>query len=154
MENFVVWLASSPLSIAVNSRGWIVPLTQTIHIAALAICAFSGVLWVLSSANIVGSTLSQPLLRLLPRFIWTALLVLLVTGLILVLSEPARELLAISFWLKMVLVAGYTLTFWYWQTRQVTLQRRHVFAVTATFVTIIFLGRMIAIDSTLWSLNG
>jgi hypothetical protein len=154
MESFVAWLGQTPLSAAVNAQGWIVPFAQAMHIGVLAICAFCGVLWVLSCANMLGPALSPPLQRLLPRFVWTALLLLLVTGATLILSEPGRELLAISFWLKMGLVAGLAATFWYWQNRKATLRRRHVIAIAATFLAIIFFGRMIAIDSTLWTLNG
>lgn len=154
MESFVAILANSPLNLAVNSQGWIVPATQAIHIGALAICAFAAVLWVVSSANMLGPKLSAPLYELLPRFFWPTAVLVLLSGITLVISEPARELLAISFWLKMALVIAVFATLRFWQVRKTVLRQSHIYAVAATFIAVIFLGRMIAIDSALWTING
>ena len=96
-----------------------------------------------------------------------ALVVLLATGLALIVGEPERELLAFSFWLKMVLVAiGAGLSWWFqasvrrdpqrWET--VLLRRGQVralmLAAVLVWVAIIFLGRFIAYDHIWGTLSG
>ena len=76
---------------------------------------------------------------------WLAasLVVLLMTGALMVLGEPARELLAFSFWLKMVLIVAGTLLI-------ALVSRRGTKALGVltllVWVSIIFLGRLIAYD--------
>ena len=61
--------------------------------------------------------------RFLP-WVWTALVVLLCSGTILIIGEPGRELLSAMFWIKMVLlVCAITLTFLF----QTMLRRRNGF---------------------------
>src|SRR5215471_2300229 len=97
-----------------------------------------------------------------------ALCVLLLTGIVMVIGEPARELLAFSFWFKMCLVAiGTTVAGLF----QVTLRRNghhweaslvkrtsiRLFAILTflIWIGIVILGRLIAYDHVWgsWSLS-
>jgi len=87
-----------------------------------------------------------------------ALAVLLVTGAVMVVGEPERELLALSFWLKMILIAV--------AVASVLGLRRAVAGVAGPvippatrhaaklvlliWILIIFLGRAIAYDVEVW----
>jgi hypothetical protein len=97
-----------------------------------------------------------------------ALIVLLATGVIMVIGEPARELLALSFWLKMALVlTGTVVALLFqrslrrheglWETSRVH-QGRIRSAAVLTFliwVAVIVLGRLIAYDHVWgsWSMS-
>jgi Family of unknown function (DUF6644) len=88
-----------------------------------------------------------------------ALCVLLTTGVLMVIGEPARELLAFSFWLKMFLVAVGTVTA---AAFQISLRRNELdweqslakrratkwlaLATLLIWVCIVILGRLIAYD--------
>ena len=87
-------------------------------------------------------TLAETRARFWP-WLLGALLVLLSTGAVMVIGEPARELLAFSFWLKMSLVvAGTVLTG--------AVSRRGTKPLTLVtlliWIAIVFLGRLIAYD--------
>jgi len=129
---------------------------QTVHI--LAIAAVLALLAMLN-ARLLGLTgRAPPPARLaavcLPGF-WVALAVLLLTGSLLVLAEPGRELLSAPFRIKMLLVATLALlTLWL----QGGLQRRHwsdsgrgrrlaaliALASTLLLAAIVVAGRLIA----------
>jgi hypothetical protein len=105
IEQFCDWLVGTPLSVAFQSADWFVPLVQTVHIIAIAILLVS--VYVISF-RLVGLTRGpQPLARTMARstpWIWTMLCVLLTTGILLTITEPARELLNWAFRLKMLMV--------------------------------------------------
>jgi magnesium-transporting ATPase (P-type) len=105
VEALCDWLSKTPLSVVFQTAEWFVPLVQTIHILAIAIFLISvyvislRLLGVTRSARSVGS-----LIRGSAPWIWGALTVLLLTGVLLTITEPARELLNWAFRTKMVLV--------------------------------------------------
>jgi magnesium-transporting ATPase (P-type) len=105
IKEFCDWLTNTPLSIAFQSADWFVPLVQTVHIIAIAILLVS--VYVISF-RLVGMTHgSQPLATTMAKstpWIWTMLCVLLTTGILLTITEPARELLNWVFRLKMLMV--------------------------------------------------
>jgi hypothetical protein len=105
IEEFCDWLASTSVSVAFQSANWFVPLVQTVHIIAIAILLTA--VYVISF-RLVGLTRgSQSLPVMMAKstpWIWSALAVLLVTGALLTITEPARELLNWVFRTKMILV--------------------------------------------------
>jgi magnesium-transporting ATPase (P-type) len=107
VEQFCDWLSRTSVSVAFQSANWFVPLVQTVHIIAIAILLTA--VYVLSF-RLVGLTRGgQPLATLTARstpWIWAALCVLLLTGALLTITEPARELLNWAFRVKMLLVGG------------------------------------------------
>jgi len=102
----IEWLSQTPLSLAIQTRAWVVPTIQSIHIVAIGIVVASVFM---IDLRVLGwaerdQTLLQTVNRFGPWLSW-ALGVLLITGALMVVGEPARELLSFSFWLKMALVA-------------------------------------------------
>jgi len=103
LNQFCLWLEDTPLSQAIQVSGWIVPITQIIHIFALSAA--------LSVALMIGLRLlgyfatEQPFATTFNKC-WpifkVALFVLLVTGCILIAGEPSRSLANISFQIKMI----------------------------------------------------
>ena len=104
---FCDWLAATPISQKFQDLAWFVPLVQTVHILCIAV--------VLTAVAMTGSKLlgapirAQPLAVMVSCFmpwIWIALATLLVTGILLTITEPSRELLNLAFRVKMVMVLG------------------------------------------------
>jgi hypothetical protein len=97
IAQFCQWLAVTKLSVAIQSAAWIVPATQTLHILLIATVMASVVLFTLRGANASPYAL---------RGLWVALPGLILTGAILIIAEPARELLNPIFLLKMLILVG------------------------------------------------
>jgi hypothetical protein len=165
---FTEWLSHTALSLAIQTHEWIIPTIQSIHIVAIGVVLASVFMIDLRVLGWAGR--DQSLLETTGRFFpWLtgALFVLLGTGIFMIIGEPARELLAFSFWLKMFLVAIGTLIAalfqvalkrneQYWEK---SLHRRSVKSMAVlTFliwVGIVILGRLIAYDHVWgsWSLS-
>jgi len=106
MHAFADWLSQTSVSLAIQTREWVIPTIQSIHIVAIAIVMGSSFMIALRVWGWAGrdQTLEQTIARFAP-WVTGALVVLLLTGTVMITGEPARELLALSFWLKMILVA-------------------------------------------------
>ena len=144
MNPFAEWLSQTALSLAIQSHEWVIPTVQSIHI--LAICAFVGSVLMIDLRILEWAWRDQSLPETQARFgpwAWWGLAVLLVTGLLMIIGEPPRELLAVSFWMKMALVGSAV-------TLQMTLVRHPIPPLAAaTFILwlgVIVLGRLIAYD--------
>lgn len=101
----IEWLAGSPLSALLGAHHWITPALQTVHIVAIAALMAAVLVVDLRLLGIGGGAGS--LRQITSRYIgwiWRALIVLLISGALLVMGEPARELANWAFYLKMVLV--------------------------------------------------
>lgn len=165
MHDFATWLYATAPSVFIRSHSsWMIPTIQTAHIVGIASAVGSAFMIAMRVMGWLGS--DQSLLQTLQRFgpwLAGALWLLLATGALLVLAEPPRELDAVSFWLKMTLVALMAATAFAfqrsvrrhdqrWETAIVS-QASVKWAALLTFVVwaaIIFLGRFIAYD-TVWS---
>jgi uncharacterized membrane protein SirB2 len=106
LANFCAWLGATSLSGHIQDAFWIIPTTQSIHILSIAIVMTSMAMLDLRLVGIAGRRQSIPAMagRFLP-WVWTALVVLLCTGTILIIGEPGRELQSQVFWIKMALLA-------------------------------------------------
>jgi len=105
LDSFCAWLEQTPLSQAIQSAGWVVPAVQTIHILAIAAVMSSVLMLDLRLLGIFGA--DQPLARATSRFrpvIWWTLPILLATGVVMIIGEPARSLANPVFQLKMLLL--------------------------------------------------
>jgi hypothetical protein len=105
IERFCDWLVATPLSVTFQTWTWFVPLVQVIHIFCVGIL-FMATLRV--SVRLLGqaggpANAADLWARLRPA-VYTALIVLLLTGIALTITEPARELLNWAFRTKMILV--------------------------------------------------
>jgi hypothetical protein len=103
---FCNWLSNTPLSMAIQNYSWVIPSVQTVHILAIATVMASIVMVDFRLLGVTGRTQTVPEMaqRFLP-FVWGAVIVLLITGSLLIIGEPARELTSQVFWLKMTLLA-------------------------------------------------
>ena len=115
LDRFCLWLEQTSWSQTVQSTAWIVPTVQTVHILAVATVVASALMLNLRLLGLVG--LDQPLDRLSARFlpaIWWTLPVLLLTGVLMIIGEPARSLKNPIFQLKMgLLIAALGVTAFY-----------------------------------------
>lgn len=164
MINLSKWLSETWISQAVQNTEWVVPTTQSIHIVLIGLIAASVFM---VAARILGwISTDQPISGVSRRYlpwIWGAAVGLLLTGIILVLSEPARELLSLSFWVKMsLLLVGLLSTFFF----QISIERNPEYWAAGSICSpgiklaaigmlllwlgIIFLGRAIAYDIIVW----
>jgi uncharacterized protein DUF6644 len=159
---FANWLVTTPPSIALASASWVVPTMQIIHIVAIAVL-FSAVLMV--GLRVMGwagqrQTLQATIGRYRPWF-WCALAVLAATGTVLIVAEPPRELLSISFWLKMAALAvavTIALLFLrsidrralYWEGAVQSRTRVLGIISFGVWCLVVFLGRFIAYDEQIW----
>ena len=102
---FCDWLSQTPLSNLIQTVQWIIPMVQSVHIVAIAIVMSSVVMVDLRLMGLMGHTQSISGLsrRFLP-WVWWSLLVLLVSGAMLIVAEPARDLLNPVFQAKMALL--------------------------------------------------
>jgi hypothetical protein len=160
VNHFAEWLSRTSLSLAIQSHEWVIPTIQSLHILAIALVLGSVLMIDLRILAWAGrdQTLAQTTARFGPWLTW-GLCALLGTGAAMIVGEPARQLLALSFWLKMGLVAiGTVVAFTFqrslsrherdWETAFVGQPRVKLFAV-ATFliwVAVVVLGRLIAYD--------
>jgi hypothetical protein len=160
MIQFTDWLSRTSLSLAIQTHEWVIPTIQSIHIVGIGIVLVSVFMIVLRILGLAGR--DQSLVETTARFgpwLFCALYVLLATGTLMVIGEPARELLAFSFWLKMSLVIIATIVAGifessvrkneaYWESSIVkSLSTKSLALFTLLiWIAIVILGRLIAYD--------
>ena len=152
MAAFASWLAATSASVWIASHDWVIPTVQSIHIAAIAVALVSAYMILFRVLGWVAAeqSLADTMRRFWP-WLFGALVVLLATGAVMVLGEPARELLAFSFWSKMTLiVVGTLLT---WLAGRTAVKPLSVITLVV-WIGIIFLGRLIAYDHIWGSWSG
>lgn len=162
MLDFAEWLEFTPFSVTIQSVQWIIPLLQSIHIVMIGV-VFVSILVV--ALRILGrvrteQTFAEVWQRFAP-WIWSALVVMTVTGLLLVAGEPVREFTSTSFWLKMTLIVVAVVGAASFSRRAAAIangavsesstgSRAAAVATIALWLAIIFLGRAIAYDVEVW----
>lgn len=162
-RDFAAWLQTTGLSVKIQSIGWIIPVLQSTHIVMIGIVFVSSLMIAL---RVLGSVRTdEPFAAVWNRFapwMWSGLVVMALTGLVLILGEPIREFTAVSFWLKMTLLPISVISIFVFgrtvrpdartsATAEFSAGRK--VAAVATIVlwlAIIFLGRAIAYDSAVW----
>jgi hypothetical protein len=163
VQEFAAWLQATPLSVAIQSTLWLTPLLQSIHIVMIGIVFVTMLIVALRVLGVMGT--EEPLAVVWHRFspwFWAALGTMAGTGIVLSISEPIRQVSAMSFWVKMALLAiGISTALYFGRsvaaasaTAQVgPFDGRARFAAAATilvWLTIIFMGRSIAYDVEVW----
>ena len=166
--NFAEWLRDTAFSVTIQSVTWIIPLLQSIHIVMIGIVFISSLMITLRVLGRVRTDQSFPEVwhRFAP-WMWTALVVMALTGAILTAGEPVREFSALSFWLKMALIViGIVTTVVFGRTlgagipaapgasapaAEFSMASKAVAVATiVVWLAIIFLGRAIAYDVEIW----
>lgn len=161
MKQFAEWLSTTFLSVFIQDHNaWIVPLIQSVHIVGIA--AVFGSVFLLDLRILGWAGMDQTLRQTTNRYgpwLTGSLCLLLVTGVLMVVGEPVRELVSFSFWMKMLLLAIGTLIATvfrislsrYEQAWESTLVHRGgikglAILTLAIWASIIVLGRLIAYD--------
>jgi hypothetical protein len=165
VEAFSQWLEATPASVFMQQhQAWFIPAVQTLHIIGIALAAGSVLLVCL---RLLGrAAADQSLQHTQARYgawITGALWLLLASGALLIVAEPVRELVTLSFWLKMALVVCLVVlvTVFGRYVRKaaavdqaITPAMRWFAALTLLLlVAIIVLGRLIAYDHVWGSLS-
>lgn len=161
MNQFAQWLSTTLPSVFIQRHNaWAIPGIQSIHIVGIAIVMGSVFMLDLRILGWAGTdqTLRQTSSRFSP-WLTGGLWLQLVTGILMVIGEPVRELVTFSFWAKMALVALSTAVAVMFQIslrrhehewEESLIKRRSIqWMAVLTFVVwicIIFLGRLIAYD--------
>ncbi len=106
INEFATWLASTRANDVVQNVTWIIPTVQSVHIVCIAIVITSVAMLDFRLLGIGGprQSLADTARRFLP-WLWCGLVMLALSGSVLIVGEPARELQSSVFWLKMTLVA-------------------------------------------------
>ena len=158
LHQFCEWLAGTPTSSTIQNVSWIIPTVQTIHIACIALLIGSVAMLDLCMFGIAGrsDSIAATAKRLLP-WVWWPLPVFLLTGLVLIVAEPSRELENPTFINKMILLAAAIVVTGalqatlrrdpgFWDASPARLRWAKVLAVVSLtlFVAIVFAGRLIA----------
>jgi hypothetical protein len=157
LSGFTVWLADTPLSNAINQNAFYTPLTESVHIIAIATAFGAAMMMNLRILGVAGK--HQTMLQVEERYspwIWWSLLVLVISGVIFVIAEPAREILSGWFWTKMGLIVLAALgNLWFqksvrqgsplWEPGHETAAARvGAVALIGLWLVIIIFGRLIA----------
>jgi hypothetical protein len=105
LPTFALWLQKQWISDLIARTHFAIPALQTIHTLAVAMLLMSVLMITLRVFMVAGQgrTLAQTLHRFLP-WIWWCLLVLFITGWLLAIGEPPRDMTNPAFWTKMVVV--------------------------------------------------
>jgi hypothetical protein len=99
-------LEASSVSTAIKGAAWVIPLLQSIHIVTIGVVFVSSLMIALRVMGTMRADEPFPTVwRRFAPWMWYGLVVMVVTGVLLVLGEPLREFTALSFWLKMALLA-------------------------------------------------
>lgn len=164
MVETLIELSQSPFSLAMATSPWVVPTMQSIHIMAIAVVFISVLVTALRVVGVswLGVSIRQTVDRFAP-WAWTGLALLATTGIVLIMAEPIRELMAISFWVKMALLVAVIIIatrfmravhrgaeFADVDGRGTPGMRRTAMLTVLMLVVIIFMGRLIAYDPLIW----
>lgn len=102
-----LWIDQTPLSQMIQVTNWVVPTVQTVHILAIAVVASSALMIDLRLIGVFWA--DRPMKDVSSRFlplVWWPLIILFATGIIMIISEPARSLKNPAFQLKMMLLVA------------------------------------------------
>jgi hypothetical protein len=110
IDAFCQWLQRTAPSVAIQSTEWIIPAVQTVHILAIAAVVSAAVALTLRALEWTRRDVPQAGVAAgFAPVLWWALPILLATGAILIVAEPARALENPVFFLKMGLVVAASL---------------------------------------------
>jgi hypothetical protein len=156
------WLQTTPISVIIQSVHWVIPLLQSIHILMIGVVFTS---FLMIALRVLGRVRTdetfEAVWRRFAPWMWCGLVVMALTGIVLILGEPIREVTALSFWLKMTLIAAaVTCTVLFARTVKPTAgapdaqfslgTKTAVVAALVVWIAIVFLGRAIAYDAAVW----
>jgi uncharacterized membrane protein len=106
MRELVLWLNALPLGQTMRRVSWAIPLTQTVHILATGMILSSVIM---IDLRVWGRARSQTFGESARRFvpwIWSAVVLVVATGVLLIMAASRRALLDPSFEVKLWLMAA------------------------------------------------
>jgi hypothetical protein len=113
LQSLCGWLEKTPLSAEIQNVGWVIPLSQIVHILCLAV-ALSSMVFLdvrLLGAGFRNTSVTAVARTALPAA-WIAVALMAFSGAILIIGEPRRDLLNLVFQTKMaLLVCALAVTF-------------------------------------------
>jgi len=115
LVEFSLRVSDWPFALWLQSHFYAIPTFQTFHILAIAVLFASTLMLSLRVLGISGAdqTLEQTLRRHRP-WIWAAVLALVASGIVLLISEPVRNMINPIFWIKMaLLLVAVTVSLWF-----------------------------------------
>jgi hypothetical protein len=104
MIELAAWLANLPLSQALRRLSWLVPWLQIIHILANGLVLAAVVMIHMRVWGTSRALTSTAMARRFQSWIWAGLVLLTVTGVLLILYGPRRQLTDPTFQVKMVIM--------------------------------------------------
>jgi uncharacterized membrane protein len=166
IQDFAAAIQATSFSTALKTASWVVPFLQSIHIIMVGV-VFVSILMI--SLRVLGRMRAdEPLLQVWNRFapfLWTGVVLMAITGTILTIAEPVREFMTLSYRIKMILlvVCISSAALFGRSVRRAARASggnaaapasgsvRFAAVVTvALWLFIIFLGRAIAYDNSVW----
>jgi uncharacterized membrane protein SirB2 len=154
VQHFCDWLSGTPLSLKIQTVLWIIPAVQTVHILCVAIVMSTMAMLDLRLVGLAGraQSVSRAVSRWVP-WVWGTLPVMLLTGCILIIGEPTRELMNPYFRAKMAMLTAVVLITLlvqlrnkdaaYWEKRTISAKFAGTFSLLL-WVGIVAAGRWIA----------
>ncbi|HEV7691718.1 MAG TPA: hypothetical protein VGO52_12870 [Hyphomonadaceae bacterium] len=103
---FADWLSNTPPSQLIQNVVWVVPTTQIVHILAIAAVFYLMAVFDLQVMGVLARPTNTGWSRDPLPWLWWGLGVLAISGLILIIGEPKRELTSWPFRIKMLLVVA------------------------------------------------
>ena len=103
LESFFRWCESTLIGRAVAESVWAFPILEAVHL--LGLCMLGGALLVVDLRLLGAGLTGQPVARLARharRWLITALVIMVATGIPLFLSEAIKAYYNTSFWVKMI----------------------------------------------------
>jgi hypothetical protein len=162
LTDFAEWLHATALSQMIQTVSWIIPLLQSIHILMIGIVFVSSLAVAL---RVLGRMRAdEPFSAVWGRFapwLWGAFIVMVLSGTLLIVGEPARQFGTLSFWLKMGLVLTAVIVTTLLGRLLKTAPhdaatplrgaaRPVAVGLVVLWIAIVFLGRAIAYDAEVW----
>jgi magnesium-transporting ATPase (P-type) len=104
LNNLALDISESRATMWIGEHFWAIPIFQVIHILAIS-ASFAAVLMMnLRVFGLAGhATLAETSARY-AKILWWALAFLVLSGMLMIVGEPIRELVNPYFWIKMVLI--------------------------------------------------
>lgn len=105
LVELALWIGTTKFNAILVNQFWAIPVIQVIHIIALSMATGSILMIHAKVYNLAGTGISfADTQKRYAKVIWYSLLVLVLSGLLMIIAEPVRELINPVFWLKMIVV--------------------------------------------------
>ena len=106
IREFAGWISDTALSQLFQNVQWIVPVSQSLHIIGLSILFASAIAINFRILGVIKSVRSaRQIAAAVGPWMWAALTVVALTGLVQTIAEPLRQFVTPVYWSKLALVA-------------------------------------------------